>query len=107
MLYDRAHGYRDRKTRDEDLVRRFLDSLYDEEARFALDFNRDWVGLLEGRIDRRERDGIWWSEERVGQERDGVGWLIDCTRYGEYPKTIYFCYVKNKVMSAIYKLKQF
>jgi hypothetical protein len=41
MLYDRAHGYRDRKTRDEDLVRRFLDGLYDEEARFEIDFHKE------------------------------------------------------------------
>ena len=29
MLYDKAHGYRDRRIRDEDLVRRFLDGLLD------------------------------------------------------------------------------
>ena len=33
-LYDKAHGFRDRRTRDEDLVRRFLDGLYDEEISF-------------------------------------------------------------------------
>ena len=40
-LYDKAHGYRDRQTRDEDLVRRFLDGLHDEDARFELEFNKE------------------------------------------------------------------
>ena len=40
-LYDRAHGYRDRRTRDEDLVRRFLDGLRDEEVRMEVEFNKE------------------------------------------------------------------
>ena len=41
FLYDKAHGYRDRVTRDEDLVRRFLDGLRDEEARFEIEFHKE------------------------------------------------------------------
>ena len=40
-LYDKAHGFRDRRTRDEDLVRRFLDGLYDEEISFEVEFNKE------------------------------------------------------------------
>ncbi len=40
-LYDKAHGYRDRRTRDEDLVRRFLDGLYDEDVRFEVEFHKE------------------------------------------------------------------
>ncbi|MES9905514.1 MAG: hypothetical protein ABW168_22905 [Sedimenticola sp.] len=41
MLYDKGHGYRDRKTRNEDLVRRFLDGLYDEEVRFEVEYHKE------------------------------------------------------------------
>ena len=41
MLYDRAHPQRDRRTREEDLVRRFLDGLQDEEARFEVEFHKE------------------------------------------------------------------
>jgi hypothetical protein len=41
MLYDRAHRCRDRQTREEDLVRRFLDGLYDEEIKFEVEFNKE------------------------------------------------------------------
>lgn len=39
-LYDKGHGYRDRKTRDEDLVRRFLDGLLDDDARFEVEYHK-------------------------------------------------------------------
>jgi hypothetical protein len=41
MLYDKAHGYRDRRTRQEDLVRKFLDGLQDEEVRFAVEYQKE------------------------------------------------------------------
>lgn len=41
MLYDKAHGFRDRHTRDEDLVRRFLDGLLDEDVRFEVEFHKE------------------------------------------------------------------
>lgn len=37
-LYDKAHGFRNRKTRDEDLVRRFLNGLRDDDIRFAVKY---------------------------------------------------------------------
>ena len=40
-LYDKAHSNRDTQTRKEDLLRRFLDGLHDDEARFAVEFNKD------------------------------------------------------------------
>ncbi|MES9884357.1 MAG: hypothetical protein ABW185_26215, partial [Sedimenticola sp.] len=40
-LYSKAHMYRDKQTRDEDLVRRFLDGLYDEEVRLDIEFHKD------------------------------------------------------------------
>ncbi len=41
MLYDKGHGYRDRRTRNEDLVRRFLDGLIDEEVRFEVEYHKE------------------------------------------------------------------
>lgn len=40
-LYNKAHGYRDRITRDEDLVRHFLDGLYDEDVRLEVEFHKE------------------------------------------------------------------
>ena len=37
-LYDKAHANRDEETRREDLLRRFLDGLYDEKARFQVEY---------------------------------------------------------------------
>ena len=40
-LYDKAHGYRDRFCREEDLVRRFLDGLTDEDVKFEVEFHKE------------------------------------------------------------------
>ena len=40
-LYDKAHSNRDSKTRQEDLLRRFLDGMINEKARFHVDFVKD------------------------------------------------------------------
>ena len=40
-LYDKAHSGRDRKTRREDLMRRFLDGLLDEKARFHVEYIKE------------------------------------------------------------------
>lgn len=40
-LYDKAYGCRDAEIRREDLLRKFLDGLQDEEARFEVEFNKD------------------------------------------------------------------
>ena len=41
MVYDKAYGFRDRRIRNEDLVRRFLDGLRDEDARFEIEFHKE------------------------------------------------------------------
>ena len=40
-LYDKAHKYRDSETRREDLVRRFLDGLRDEEVKWEVEYVKD------------------------------------------------------------------
>ena len=40
-LYDKAHSNRDENTRREDLLRRFLDGLYDEKARFQVEYVKE------------------------------------------------------------------
>ena len=40
-LYDKAHANRDEGTRREDLLRRFLDGLFDEKARFQVEYIRE------------------------------------------------------------------
>lgn len=40
-LYDKAYGKRDYETRQEDLLRRFLDGLYDDKARFQIEFVKE------------------------------------------------------------------
>lgn len=40
-LYDKAHAERDPVTRQEDLLRRFLDGLIDEQARFQVEYVRE------------------------------------------------------------------
>ena len=41
MLYDKAHKNRARSVRDEDLVRRFLDGLLDQEAKFEVEYHKE------------------------------------------------------------------
>jgi len=57
LLYDKAHSYRDRRTRQEDLVRRFLDGLRDDEMRFELEFNKD-----PGTIDEAVYNAVTWIQ---------------------------------------------
>ena len=40
-LYAKAYEFRDEHTRQEDLVRRFLDGLRDSEARFEIEYNKE------------------------------------------------------------------
>ena len=41
MLYDKTHTHRDKVTRREDLLRRFLDGMLDENARFQVEFVKE------------------------------------------------------------------
>ena len=47
-LYDKAHAKRDAKTRDEDLLRRFLDGIQDNKASFHVEFVKDPRNIDEG-----------------------------------------------------------
>ncbi|MCG7879269.1 MAG: retrotransposon gag domain-containing protein, partial [Candidatus Thiodiazotropha endolucinida] len=40
-LYAKAYSFRDENTRQEDLVRRFLDGLRDSDARFEIEYNKE------------------------------------------------------------------
>ena len=40
-LYDKGYKYRDQRTRQEDLVIRFLDGLIDDEARFEVEYHKE------------------------------------------------------------------
>ena len=40
-LYAKAYSFRDENTRQEDLVRRFLDGLRDSDARFEVEYNKE------------------------------------------------------------------
>ena len=40
-LYDKAYSQRDSETRQEDLLRRFLDGLYDDKARFQVEYVKE------------------------------------------------------------------
>lgn len=46
-LYAKAYDYRDAETRQEDLVRRFLDGLRDHDARFEIDYNKEPADINE------------------------------------------------------------
>ena len=46
-LYDKAHSNRDEVTRQEDLLRRFLDGIMDEKARFHVEFVKEPVNIDE------------------------------------------------------------
>jgi hypothetical protein len=72
FLYDKAHGYRDRRTREEDLVRRFLDGLRDDEIRFMVEFNKEPETINEAIFHvvnliqmRGQRDHDRWGRENT------------------------------------------
>ena len=93
-LYDRAHGYRDRRTRDEDLVRRFLDGLRDDEIKFQVEHHKEpsnideavfhVVNLIQTRnsSDRRNRHAI-----RQSQLAEGLPNIHDIKRVPELVET--------------------
>jgi hypothetical protein len=40
-LYGKAYGHRDRRIRDEDLVRKFLDGLLDQDTKFEVEYHKE------------------------------------------------------------------
>jgi len=86
QLYDKAHGWRDRRTRDEDLVRRFLDGLSDDDVKFDVEFNKEprnideavyyAVNMMEIRGSRRTERGNRYNNKRSERE-DSVNSVVD------------------------------
>ena len=67
MLYDKAHPFRDRIIRDEDLVRKFMDGLHDQEARFEIEFNKEPSNI---------EDAVFHavSYQQLSRARSGADW---------------------------------
>jgi len=86
QLYDKAHGWRDRRTRDEDLVRRFLDGLSDDDVKFDVEFNKEprnieeavyyAVNMMGIRGSRRTERGNRYNNKRSERE-DSVNSVVD------------------------------
>lgn len=97
-LYDKAHGYRDQRTRDEDLTRKFLDGLYDEDVKFEVEYHKEpdnideavfhVVNYIQTRnSDRRNRRGIRRAVDDEDLSYDDESSLINQTRINrEYNK---------------------
>lgn len=87
-LYDKAYANRNRSIRQEDLLRRFIDGLYDEEARFNVEFHKEPDDIdeavyhvvnfihtrrgnnFEGSQDRRNRKGTRIAREDPNENVD-------------------------------------
>ncbi|KAH3850386.1 hypothetical protein DPMN_092797 [Dreissena polymorpha] len=65
MLYDKAHPHRDRQTREEDLVKRFLDGLLDEDTRFEVEYHKE-----PATIDQAVYNVVTLIQTRGGTEGD-------------------------------------
>ena len=72
-LYDKAHSQRDAKTREEDLLRKFLDGLQDSKASFHVEFVKDPKD-----IDKAVDEVINFQEVRKKQGKSArkVAWWI-------------------------------
>jgi len=68
-LYDKGHSRRDRRTRDEDLVRRFLDGLLDDELRAEIEFNKEPADIDEAVYHTVNLMQIRGSNRREGRGR--------------------------------------
>ena len=69
-LYSKAYMFRDTNTRQQDLVRRFLDGLKDDEARFEIDFHKEPVD-----IDKAVLPVImWFLFGEVSSSSGCLGW---------------------------------
>jgi len=67
MLYDEAHPFRVRFIRDEDLVRKFMVGLHDQEARFEIEFNKEPTNI---------EDAVFHavSYQQLSRARSGADW---------------------------------
>ena len=69
-LYDKAHSQQDSKTRQEDLLRRFLDGLIDEEASFQVEYVKSPKKIDEAVyeiVNFREKKS--YSKQKFGEDR--------------------------------------
>ncbi|KAH3884529.1 hypothetical protein DPMN_008511 [Dreissena polymorpha] len=124
MLYDRAHPKRDRRTREEDLVRRFLDGLQEEEVRFEVEFHKEPTTVdeavfnvatylqMRGKQDERSyrrpkrRDSEKFSEHQVDSSANRRQWSRDtggkCFSYrSKQPRQCYE--LKDEILTKILK----
>ena len=75
-LYDKAHANRDRSTRCEDLLRRFLDGILDEGARFQVEYVKEPKDIdsavyeVVNFIDTRKRSATEVSDSRRRPARE-------------------------------------
>lgn len=79
-LYDKAHAQRDRHTRDEDLVRRFLDGLLDQDVKFSVEYYKEpkdideavfhVVNLIQTRGSSRQEKRTGYQTRRAFDEQD-------------------------------------
>ena len=67
-LYAKAYKFRDDRTRQEDLVRRFLDGLKDSEARFEIEFHKE-----PSNIDEAVRHAVNFVQTKRRNALDGYG----------------------------------
>ena len=80
MIYDKAYPTRDKRTRKEDLLRRFLSGLSDDEARYLVDYVKSPKDIDDAVVDvvafqesRRSSFGSDKSRKRHGRVRfDGM-----------------------------------
>lgn len=87
VLYDKAHGFRDRTIRGEDLLRRFLDGLRDDDIRFEVEYNKEprtiddavyqVVNFIQTRNtrDRRGKDNV----RRASDDNDQINSDDECS----------------------------
>ena len=68
-LYDKAHPKRDWQTRQEDLLRKYLDGLCDDEVRFHVEFIKEPAN-----IDDAVFQTVNFSETRGQQSSTGHLW---------------------------------
>ena len=55
-LYDKAHANRDKETRREDLLRRFLDGLNDERVRFQVEYVKEPDNIDQAVFEQRPKE---------------------------------------------------
>ena len=92
-LYDKAHGGRDRKTRIEDLLRRFLDGLLDDWASFQVEYIKAPEDIDEAALALVDFQETWRRSKLMTERWEGGSqngplprwWLIQCWWWWRWP----------------------